>query len=389
MPGFLHGIETLELTDGIRPIQTVKSSVIAVIGTAPLADVDEFPLNTPVILANQPRKAALLGATGTLLDAINGIYAQAGASVVVIRVDEGVDEDATLANVAGTAVAGTGVHALTGAEAVVGVTPRILCAPGWTHQRPLGAANPIVTELKAIAVASRAIIVADGPNTNDADAILAAGEAGSDRVYVVDPFVQVLDSAGAIVTKPNSGRVAGVISRTDNALGFWHSPSNQTINGVIGTARPIGFALSDANSPANNLNENNVAAIIAQNGFRLWGNRTTGADPLWAFLSVRRTADMIYESIEASHLWAMDKPQSANLVNDILEGVNAYMRHLKAVGAILGGKAWLDAELNTTASLAAGELYIDFDMEPAGPLERLTFRAHRNNGYYAELQLAA
>jgi len=267
-------------------------------------------------------------------------------------------------------------------------TPRILCAPGWTHQRPAAAANPIVAALKTIATASRAVIIADGPNTDDATAILAASEAGSDRVLVVDPFVQVLDSAGAVVTQPSSARVAGVIARTDNALGFWHSPSNQTIAGVIGTARPIGFALSDINSQSNNLNENNVAVIIAQNGFRLWGNRTTGGDAQWSFLSVRRTADMVYESIEASLFWALDKPQSGNLVQDILEGVNAYLRHLKALGAILGGRAWLDVELNTTASLAAGNLYIDFDIEPAGPLERLIFRAHRNNGYYSELQIA-
>ena len=29
--------------------------------------------------------------------------------------------------------------------------------------------------------------------------------------------------------------------------------------------------------------------------------------------------------------------------------------------------------------------HVDFDLEPVGPLERLTFRAHRNGGYYEEL----
>ena len=35
---FLHGVEVVELDDGIRPIRTVKSSVIGLIGTAPDAD---------------------------------------------------------------------------------------------------------------------------------------------------------------------------------------------------------------------------------------------------------------------------------------------------------------------------------------------------------------
>jgi phage tail sheath protein FI len=387
MPDFLHGVETIELTDGIRPIRTVKSSVIGVIGTAPLADADVFPLNTPVLLTNQPRKAALLGADGTLKAALDGIYDQAGAAVIVVRVDEGADEDATLSNVVGVSADATGVHAFANAEAVVFATPRILIAPGWSHQRPLGNANPVVAELKGIASAMRSIIIADGPGTDDADAISAATEAGSDRIYLVDPGAKVFVD-GAPVDDFASARAAGALAGSDNERGFWFSPSNQQLNGVIGTTRPIGFSLSDPNSQANYLNENNVATIIARNGFRLWGNRTTGADPQWAFLSVRRTADMIYESIEANHLWAMDKPISGQLLNDIVDGVNAYLRHLKALGAILGGKAWMDEELNTEASLAAGQLYIDFDIEPPAPLERLTFRAHREAGYYTELAAA-
>jgi phage tail sheath protein FI len=106
---------------------------------------------------------------------------------------------------------------------------------------------------------------------------------------------------------------------------------------------------------------------------------------MWAFLSVRRTADMIYESIEDAFLWAMDRPMSANLVLDIQESVNAYLRHLTTLGAILGGKCWMDPSLNSKEQLMAGKLFLDFDIEPPAPLEHLTFRAHRENGYYEEL----
>lgn len=147
----------------------------------------------------------------------------------------------------------------------------------------------------------------------------------------------------------------------------------------------MSFGLSDPNSRANILNENEVATIVRKDGYRLWGNRSTTADPLWAFLSVRRTADMIYESVEQAHLWAMDRPFSAQLINDIRDGVDAYLRHLKALGAILGGRVWLDPELNTEAQLKAGKLYLDFDIEPPAPLEHLIFRAHRNGEYYEEL----
>ena len=100
---FLHGVEVLELDTGIRPIRTVRSGVIGLIGTAPQADATVFPLNPPVLVAGNRVLAQKLGSTGTLRPAIDGIFDQIGATVVVVRVDEGADEDATISNVVGTA----------------------------------------------------------------------------------------------------------------------------------------------------------------------------------------------------------------------------------------------------------------------------------------------
>lgn len=383
---FLHGIETVEVDDGTRPIRTVKSSVIGVVGTAPDAVAAKFPLNTPVLIAGNPRNAKDLGEIGTLKDAMDDIFDQIGAMVVVIRVDEGADDAATLSNIVGDATARSGVHAFLASEDAVKVTPRILCVPGYTGNRPDDAANPVVAELKGIAENLRAVIIADGPNTTSIEAITYREDWDSARIYVVDPGVKVWDTVSdAVINRPASARVAGLIAKMDATRGFWWSPSNQTINGIVGAARPIDFAMSNVNCEANLLNEKDVATIVHKNGYRLWGNRTCATDPMWAFLSVRRTADMIYESIEQAFLWAMDRPMSANLILDIQESVNAYLRHLKAVGAILGGRCWLDPTLNSKEQLMAGKLFLDFDIEPPAPLEHLTFRAHRNNGYYEEL----
>ena len=45
---FLHGIETIEINDGARPIRRARMSVIGLIGTAPAADGALWPYNTPV-----------------------------------------------------------------------------------------------------------------------------------------------------------------------------------------------------------------------------------------------------------------------------------------------------------------------------------------------------
>ena len=392
MAGFLHGVEVVEVDTGSRPIEAVKSSVIGIVGTAPDADVTAFPLNTPVLVAGSRLAAAGLDTvgdgSGTLPNAMDAIFDQIGAAVVVVRVEVGATETDTLANLVGgvNAVDGNleGVHALLGAESVVGYAPRILIAPGWTHQRPDDAANPVVAELQGIAERLRAVIVADGPNTTDAAAQAFVGDWGSDRIYVVDPWVKV-SRDGATVTEPASARVAGVIAKMDVTVGFWASPSNQIINGIVGTARPVDFKLGDQNSRANLLNENKVATIIRQNGFRLWGDRSVTADTKWIFLSVRRTADIINDSLQRAHLWAVDRGITRTYVEEVTEGVNAFLRDLKAEGAILGGSCWADPDLNSPANVALGKVYFDFDFTPVYPAEHITFRSHLVNDYIEEV----
>ena len=382
---FLHGVEVVQIDDGIRPIRTVKSSVIGLVGTAPDADATEFPENTPLLIEG-PRKAALLGDAGTLKDAYEAIYAQGASVAVMVRVAEGADAAATLANVVGDATQGTGLWALEASASKLDLTPRILAAPGFTQIAPGDPASPVTTNLIAVAEKLRAVVIADGPNTNETDAKAERQNWGSDRLFIVDPSVTVFDNVSAsYVTRPSSGYVAGLIAKRDIEKGFWWSPSNQVINGISGTARPVSFHLSSTETEANRMNEAEVATIIRRDGFRLWGNRGTSPDAQWAFLSVRRTADIIYESIERAHLWAMDRPMSAQLFMDIRDGVQAFGQQMVNTGALLGFNCWLDPELNTEATLKAGKLYLDFDFEPPAPLEHLVFRAHRNGTYYDEL----
>lgn len=395
---FLHGVDLIELADGARPIQTVRSSTIGIVGTAPDADPDAFPLNTPVLIAGSRSEAAKLDTVGdgagTLPAALDGILDQAGAVVVVVRVDEGADDAATQTNVIGGVDGPTGqyqgLQALLGAESALGFSPRIIIAPGFSgavtrdvEDAITGA--PVLTEMQSVAARLRAAVVADGPNTNDADALAFAALA-NERTYVVDPWVKVWDTAAeAEALEPASARVAGVIARTDNELGFWWSPSNREILGIIGTGRPVDFVLGDASARANLLNEGKVATIIRQGGYRLWGNLTGSVDAKWQFLSIRRTADMINDSLLRAHLWAVDRGLTATYFDSVVEGVNAYLRQLRAQGAIINGSCWVDKELNTPATIEAGEAYFDFDFSGVYPAQKVTFRSRLTNRYLDEV----
>lgn len=405
---FLHGVEVVEIDSGPRPVRTI-SSVIGVIGTAPDADAEHFPLDTPVLIAGSRRKSAYLGKKGTLPTAIDGIFDQIGAMIVVVRVAEGNGETeaereaATLSNIIGHVDKETGqyrgAYAFLAARSTIKVTPHVLIAPGFTHQRLADPddpsrllANPVVSELVGIVEASsqgiagriRGIVIADGPNSTDEAAISYREDFGSGRVFVVDPWVKVFRD-GEIVTEPASARVAGLIAKIDNDKGFWWSPSNQIINGILGTTRPVDFALGDKNSRANYLNENSVATIIYENGYRLWGNRTCASDPKWTFLSVRRTADMINESLLQAHLWAVDRNITKTYVEDVTESVNAYLRRLKSKGAILGGRCWPDPDLNTAMSVADGNIYFNFNFTPPYPAEHIVFQSHCVEDYIEEV----
>lgn len=349
---------------------------------------DAFPLNTPVLVPGDAAMAAKLGNAGTLPAAMNGIFDQTGAVVIVVRVAEGVDDEATTTNVIGgvnvTTGAYEGVHALLGAESVTGFCPRIICAPGFTGKRDT-TANAVVSELLGVAERLRAVIIADGPNSTDAAAITYRGDWGSSRVYVVDPAVKIRNSLGEIVDDPASARVAGLIAKSDNDRGFWWSPSNQVINGIVGTGREIDFTLGDANSRANLLNEQEVATVIRQDGYRLWGNRTCSDDPNFAFLSVRRTADMINDSILRAHMWAVDRNITRTYLEDVAQGVNDYIARLVAQGALLGGRCFPSVGLNTPANIADGKVFFDVEFTPPYPAEHITFRSKLTNEFIEEI----
>ena len=223
---FLHGVNVIEVTSGARAVRTAKSSVIGVIGTAPDADEQKFPLSSPVLIAGSLKEAAKLGKKGTLPSALNGIFSQVGATVVVIRIensDPELKEEETLSNVIGGVDEETGEHqgiqAFLSSESIVHVAPRILIAPQFTHQLPGDAGNPVVSALIPIAEKLRAIIVADGPNTNDEEATKWRKSVGSSRVYVVDPWVKVFNN-GKEEPLPSSPFVAGLIAKVDSEQGF-------------------------------------------------------------------------------------------------------------------------------------------------------------------------
>jgi hypothetical protein len=334
-------------------------------GTNLAGGVDaSFPIDTPVLVTSPRNIDAQLGAETYLGKALEAIYKQAGAVCVVVRT---YDSDTT-----GDATSLTGVYALKRAQSVVGYVPRIIIAESGGEAAAISSIQSVADSLRAVAVVGIKPI----PETaSDATAWMA--DNGNDRTYGIWPFVNGGEDPAPYV--------AGVLAKSDNDRGFWWSPSNQEVFGIVTLDSPIDFQLGDSTSLANVLNEGKVTTFIRQGGFRVWGNLTGSIDPKWQFLSVRRTADIINDSILANHLWAVDRNITRTYLEDVADGVNAYLATLTNLGAIIGGRCWPDPDLNSPDQIALGKVYFNFEFTPPYPAQTVTFRSILTNDFLSEL----
>lgn len=321
-----------------------------------------FPLDTPVLVTSGRNLNTRLGANTYLGKALEAIFKQAGAVVAVVRT-----------TVVGDATDRTGVYALLKAQATLGFVPRIIVMEN-------AASESYVTKLKSVLSSLKATAFVGLTNDFVETAFLATAWAtanANERIMPIWPPVN-----GGEDPAPYA---AGLLAKSDNDRGFWWSPSNQEVFGVVSLDAAVDFQLGDATCLANVLNEGKVTTFIRQGGFRLWGNLTGSVDPRFQFLSVRRTADIINDSILAAHLWAVDRNITKTYLQDVSGSVNDYLATLTNLGAIIGGTCWPDPDLNSPDQIALGKVYFNFDFTPPYPAQTVTFRSILTNSYLSEL----
>lgn len=212
------------IRDGVErlPVIPAEMSVIGIVGTAANADVNVFPVNTPVyVQSDDAETLAKLGA-GTIMDAIVGIQAQlldGGAKLVIVRVAAGVDTDATVVAVAGNSVSKTGIWALLNAPQALGVTPRILLASGWTAHQNTGVNALTIGAGGTGFTVGAAITATGGGGTGFTGEVTSIGTNGvitgvkitsGGKNYTSAPTFSVAGGSGATIT--------GTIGKLANAV---------------------------------------------------------------------------------------------------------------------------------------------------------------------------
>lgn len=366
-----HGLNIVEIVDGPRTTRTVSTAIIGLVATAPLADADDFPLNTPVRVTDLEAAIVAAGATGTLAGALRAIADHGRFVVVTVRVAPGADAEATEDNVV------AGVNKLLTAENAVGSRPRIIGAPGLDTAAVAAALAAVAPKLKA-----RAYAYANGV---DLAAAAAYRETfGARELMLLRPDFRVGNATSFAVA-----RALGLRAKIDNEVGVHKTLSNMAIAGVTGLTEAISFDIGSDATEAGQLNDADITTAIQMNGFRFWGNRTCSDEPEYAFESAVGVNYLIQDTVLGAMAWAVDKPLSPFLARDIVEQINDRMRFFKSAGYILGGQAWLDKEVNTVGTIKSGKLTVDWDFTPPPPLEDLTFRPRITDRYLADFAALA
>lgn len=303
----------------------------------------------------------------------------------------------------------TGLQALLTTYGTMGFFAKLLITPGYSQN------GGVATALQSTAGTLRGMALIDSPpNTPAATAIANRGVAGnafdtsSTRAILCYPQETYFDTglvptgvtlsgtspvplvANQTAIGPYSQWVAGAIASKDLQKGYWWSPSNTQANGILGPDVTLYASLLDSASDVNNLNAAGIVTVFNAfgTGLRVWGNRTAGYPTVTTpdnFISVRRTMDVIEESVELSMLQFIDQPISNALITAILASVNAFIRTLIQRGALVAGSASYNPAENPPSQIAAGHLVFDLDVMPPPPAERLSFTVYIDTTLLSQL----
>lgn len=286
----------------------------------------------------------------------------------------------------------TGLLAFQDSYNEFGFFPKIFIAPGFSTL------NAVSVELIASATKVGGVAYIDAPiGTTVQQVIAGRGPAGainfntsSDRARLCYPHVKVYDAISGERLQPLSIRAAGLRAKVDNDNGYWWSSSNKELLGVIGLERPLTARIDDAGSEVNLLNENGITTVFNSfgTGLRLWGNRTAAwptVTHMRNFENVRRTKDIIDESIRYSSLQFVDQPITDALIDSIVESVNQFMRKLIGDRALIGGECWYDPARNPQTQLELGHALFNYKLTVPLPFERGTFETEITGEYLVNL----
>jgi len=271
----------------------------------------------------------------------------------------------------------------------------IVCLPGKTwpaNESTLGLAISHAEKMK-----NRMVIVDMDSDTTlnepgDVDELsLSTSEFGATYypwLEIANPFYKPADpdtgegaSGAPTLQVAPSGFMAGMWAKIDGRRGVWKAPAGveTALLGVAGVADHVDDAQQG------NLNPKGINCIRKLPGFGpvVWGARTlaTKANPEWRYVPIRRTANMIRESIYNNIQWAVFEPNDHRLWSSLRVNIDAFMNGLWRSGAFQGETAsdayFVSCGLGDTMTqddIDTGKVIVEVGFAPLKPAEFVIVR---------------
>ena len=332
MPKYVvPGVYVQEIPLRRQPISGVSTSTVGFIG-----ELESGP-SVPTVITSFAQFLQVFGRTVSpsrgnmskayLPIAVHGFFLNGGTRCVIMRVASKKNRELTLADYRGdvSAKAGTlrGLRALEHLDEI-----SLLCAPNEHDVAGLSES-----------------LVAHCEKMKDRFAILSAPEKASPRslrppvtssyAAIYWPWINIRDSkTGNKSRVPPCGHIAGVYARTDLNRGVHKAPANEVLRGALD------LPVQGNSAELQRLTRLGVNALRAfpGRGIRVWGARTTSNDTEWRYVSVRRIALFVEESVAKGTQWVVFEPNNNKLWAQVRQSVRNFLTHLWRQGALQGQK---------------------------------------------------
>lgn len=372
------GLYVEDLPSGPRSIAGVPTSIAAFIDC-----FERGPLNRPVQVfsfTEFKHQFGGLSASSEASYAIRQFFLNGGTRAFVVRVPAGSEGNGPdMEALLGDEEASTGLYALNKPDIF-----NLLCIPALGRQTG-DQWDEVYRQAIDFCERKRAFFLMDTPAGLDDPAGIAGwmekkqdflqhGNAALffPRIKVKDPLNnQIPRTIGA------GGALAGLFARTDSQRGVWKAPAG--VDAVLRHVSGLSYRVDDAENGV--LSAKGINCLRSMSGREIvsWGSRTTlGSEALrseWKYLSVRRTALYIEESLYRGLEWAVFEPVSESLWNRIRLSADAFLHELFRQGAFQGAtpsQAYFvkcDRETNTQSDIEQGLINLRVGFAPLRPAD--------------------
>ena len=388
------GVFVEEIPEHARPISGVPTSTTVFIGWTAKRPVDQAQLVAN--FADFERTFGGLDQRSVFGYAIKHFFENGGNRAYIIRLAE--DSPRAVPSKSGSEVLLPNTSAFERhfpSDATGGVFSQldklesfnILAVPGETSKA-------VIARLQAYCRKRRAFYIVDCPGNatvedmkNGPGKEITGPDAANSALYF--PWLAAPDpmQSGKSRPFPPSGFLAGIYARTDVERGLQKSPAGNLAE-VRGAT---GVSLEVANSDCEALDLRGINCIRTfPDGVKVWGARTLlGGNEMqseWKYVTVRRLAIFVEESIAHGLQWVVFEPNDERLWKKVLWQVDAFMYGLWRLGTLQGNTSReayyvkCGNETMTQDDIASGRMNCLVGFAPLKPAEFVVIRIQHSLG---------